>query len=94
MIIYSSCFYVTDVFWFIAQFAAPQPLRLLTTDWCSIELVAGYSHDLTVYCRQNRATTSCYHAMLHWYGNDGTHAKLDIRKIIRKSVKDVSILLA
>ena len=74
----------------IAQFAAPQPLRLLTTDWCSVELVAGYSHDLSVYGRRHRPNTSCYHTILHWYGSDGTHVKLDVRRIIRKSIKDVS----
>ena len=77
----------------LAPFAAPQPLRLLTTDWCSVELVAGYSHDLSVIYKHNVPTTSCYHTVLHWYGSDGTHAKLDIRKIIRKSVKDVRIVI-
>ena len=76
----------------VAQFTAPQPLRLLTTDWCSVELVAGYSHDLSIYSQRHRPNTSCYHTMLHWYGSDGTHIKLDIRRIIRKSIKDVSTL--
>ena len=78
---------------FLAPFAAPQPLRLLKTDWCSVELVAGYSHDLSV--NHGRPTSGCYHTILHWYGSDGsdgTHAKLDIRKLIRKSAKDVSTM--
>lgn len=75
---------------FLASFAAPQPLRMLQTEWCSVELVAGYSHDLSVHVSYDRPNTSCYHTMLQWYGSDGVHAKLDIRKIIRKSVKDVS----
>ena len=75
----------------LAPFAAPQPLRLLKTDWCSVELVAGYSHDLSFYKMRKRPNTSCYHTMLHWYGSDGTHVKLDVRRIIRKSIKDVSI---
>ena len=90
---YSSCCCFTGLCWILAKFATPQPVGLLTTDWCSIELVVGYSHDLSVYGRSNLPRTSCYHTVLHWYGSDGNHAKLDIHKITRKSVKDVSMYI-
>lgn len=75
---------------FVAKLATPQPLRLLKTEWCSVEIVAGHSHDFTLSSSgMSRCPLYCFHTMLHWYGSDGTHAKLDIRKIIRKCVKEV-----
>lgn len=32
---------------------------------------------------------SNYLAKLHWYGTDGTHHELDLRKLIRKEMKKV-----
>ena len=77
-------------FFCVAKLAAPQPVRLLKTAWCSVEIVAGNSHDFSLSSGIG-VPTYCFHTMLHWYGSDGTHAKLDIRKIIRKCVKDVRI---
>ena len=85
---------VCVLFYCIAKLATPQPLRLLNTEWCSVEIVTGHSHDYSVSgCGMSRCPVYCFHTMLHWYGSDGTHAKLDLRKIIRKRVKDVRILI-
>jgi len=74
-----------------AGYAPPQPLRLLDTEWCSVELVAGQTHDHSLYGYDISPVSSCYHTILHWYGKDGRHAKLDLRKLIRKAAKDVSV---
>ncbi|XP_065914704.1 uncharacterized protein [Dysidea avara] len=71
-----------------AGFAPPQPLRLLDTEWCSVELVVGQSHDHSLYSQRQTPVSSCYHTILHWYGTDGSHVKLDLRKLIRKAAKD------
>ena len=77
-----------------AKLAAPQPVRLLKTEWCSVEIVAGHSHDFSMTsCYNSRSPAYCFHTMLHWYGSEGTHAKLDLRRIIRKCVKDVRRLI-
>ena len=31
-----------------------------------------------------------YMALLHWYGSDGFHHKLDLRKLIRKEYRKVN----
>ena len=31
-----------------------------------------------------------YMALLHWYGSDGSHHKLDLRKLIRKEYRKVN----
>ncbi|XP_065916020.1 uncharacterized protein [Dysidea avara] len=69
-----------------ACYAPPQPLRLLDTEWCSVELVVGQTHDHSL--RGVPPISSCFHTILHWYGTDGSHAKLDLRKLIRKAAKD------
>ena len=86
---YVVLFVLFIVFFCAAKLAAPQPVRLLKTEWCSVEIVAGHSHDFSVVNSCIGIPTYCFHTMLHWYGSDGTHAKLDIRRIIRKCVKDV-----
>ena len=57
-----------------------------------MELVVGQTHDHSLYVCQQMFKSSCYHTILHWYGTDGSHAKLDLRKLIRKATKDVSEL--
>ncbi|XP_065915005.1 uncharacterized protein [Dysidea avara] len=71
-----------------AGYAPPQPLRLLDTEWCSVELVVGQTHDHSLYAQRQAPMSSCYHTILHWYGTDGSHAKLDLRRLIRKAAKD------
>ena len=85
------CFAITtSLYYLLAGYAPPQPLRLLDTEWCSVELVVGQTHDHSLQAYQQSPMSSCYHAILHWYGTDGSHAKLDLRKLIRKAAKDVS----
>ena len=78
------------LYYFLAGYAPPQPLRLLDTEWCSVELVVGQTHDHSLQSMPQTPVSSCYHTILHWYGTDGSHAKLDLRKLIRKAAKDVS----
>ena len=55
-----------------------------------MELVVGQTHDHSLKTYREIFKSSCYHTILHWYGTDGSHAKLDLRKLIRKAAKDVS----
>lgn len=36
-------------------------------------------------------TLANYHASLHWYDQEGTHRKLDLRKAIRKELRQVGV---
>ena len=50
-----------------------------------MELVEGSTTDVELSMR-----IECnYMAVLHWYDNDGTHQKLDVRRIIRKNLRKV-----
>ena len=50
-----------------------------------MELVEGSTTDVEF----SERIESNYMAVLHWYDNDGTHRKLDVRRIIRKSLRKV-----
>ena len=68
------------------RFVLPWPLRLLETDQCVVELHMTSTIDLEApydTCYSN------YHATMMWYGQDGTQSRLDIRKLIRKQLKQV-----
>lgn len=54
-----------------------------------MELIEGSTLDVEF----SEKVESNYMAVLHWYGNDGAHRKLDIRRAIRKSLKKVCTLI-
>ena len=68
------------------HFALPWPLRLLETDQCIVELQMTSTIDLEA---QYDGCHSNYHASMTWCGQDGTQSRLDIRKHIRKQLKQV-----
>ena len=59
----------------------PWPLRLYESSDCVIELVLGHK-----LISRNESNYMC---MLHWYGSDGSHYKVDLRKLIRKERRKV-----
>ena len=63
----------------------PWPLRLFESEQCVVELVEGSTTDAELSMRLE----SNYMAVLHRYDSDGTHRKLDVRRIIRKSLRKV-----
>ena len=67
-----------------ADSTLPWPLRLYESSDCVIELILGHKIDLEI-SRNN----SNYMCMLHWYGSDGSHYKVDLRKLIRKERRKV-----
>ena len=54
-----------------------------------MELIEGSTLDVEL----SEKVESNYMAVLHWYGNDGAHRKLDIRRAIRKSLRKVCTLI-
>ena len=54
-----------------------------------MELIEGLTLDVEL----SEKVESNYMAVLHWYGNDGAHRKLDIRRAIRKSLRKVCTLI-
>ena len=64
----------------------PWPLRVYESSDCVIELCMAYRVDLEYYSESEVN----YMALLHWYGSDGSHHKLDLRKLIRKEWKKVN----
>lgn len=66
------------------QDTLPQPLRLFESKQCVVELLVLSSPDFPLDSSKHN-----YHATLHWYGQDDIQRKLDIRKLIRKELKQV-----
>ena len=65
----------------------PWPLRVLESDQCIVELQLASITDVEVA----DLPESNYHASLHWYGQDGTQGKLDLRKLVRKQLREVNV---
>ena len=63
----------------------PWPLRVYESSDCVIELCMAYRVDLEYHTKSEVN----YMALLHWYGSDGSHYKLDLRKLIRKEYRKV-----
>ena len=67
----------------------PWPLRVYESSDCVIELCMAYRVDL-----EHRTESKVnYMALLHWYGSDGSHYKLDLRKLIRKEYRKVNDII-
>ena len=60
---------------------------------CVVELLMGHKLDLE-YHKYMQSTESNYMCFLHWYGSDGTHRKIDLRKIVRRERKKVHTSVA
>lgn len=70
------------------KFVLPQPLRVFENDECVVELLVTSTTDL-----EGSTYESNYHASLQWYGCDGRQGKLDVRRLIRKQLRKVSLIL-
>uniref|UniRef100_A0A1X7UZZ4 Uncharacterized protein n=1 Tax=Amphimedon queenslandica TaxID=400682 RepID=A0A1X7UZZ4_AMPQE len=63
----------------------PYPLRLFESSQSVIELSLG---NRTCISGLHNSMVANYMAVLHWYGTDGSHHKVDIRKLIRRRYKE------
>ena len=63
----------------------PWPLRVYESSDCVIELCMAHRVDLEYHTNSEVN----YMSLLHWYGSDGSHYKLDLRRLIRKEYKKV-----
>ena len=67
----------------------PWPLRVYESSDCVIELCMAYRVDLEYHTNSEVN----YMALLHWYGSDGSHYKLDLRRLIRKEYRKVNDII-
>ena len=63
----------------------PYPLRLYESSHCVVELSLSRKSDII----NPGDPVVNYMTVLHWYGTDGSHHKVDLRKLIRKKYKQV-----
>ena len=80
--VYKICLSILD------EFALPWPLRILESEQCIVELQMMSSVDL-----ESSRKTINHRATLHWYGQDGQRKRLDLRKLIRLKLREVSYFL-
>lgn len=67
------------------NYTLPHPLRLYESEDCAVELVMACAVDAEL----PDLPASNYLAQLHWYGSDGSHHRLDVRRLIRQHRKKV-----
>ena len=58
---------------------------MFESEHCVVELLLTSTTDL----ESSELSESNYHACLHWYGHDKTQGGLNVRKLIRKELKQV-----
>ena len=66
----------------------PYPLRLYESSHCVVELSLSRKSDII----NPGDPVVNYMTVLHWYGTDGSHHKVDLRKLIRKKYKQVQYM--
>ena len=74
---------------FTDRFSLPWPQRLFDCEQFVVELLVTSTVDVESRCTSRLIMDGNYHASLHWYGSDGTQKKLDIRRLVRKQLRQV-----